>query len=126
LADDRSVVTSRTPATQTRRHPLGRSPGDRKILPAAAEGRRVGPIARRRFLDYVRHERALSDNTQAAYRRDLRDFAAWLAGGVAAGSTSGTSATTSRPLAARGLARASIARQAATLGPSTRFCSSRA
>ena len=33
-----------------------------------------------RFLDYVRHERGLAVNTQAAYRRDLRDFTAWLGG----------------------------------------------
>ncbi len=38
-----------------------------------------------RFLDYVRHERGLAANTQAAYKRDLRDFAAWLGGRSAAG-----------------------------------------
>jgi integrase/recombinase XerD len=68
-----------------------------------------------RFLEHVRHERGLAANTQAAYRRDLRDFAAWL-GGRAAGSLSirelGDYLSS---LAKRGLARASIARQAATL-----------
>jgi integrase/recombinase XerD len=79
----------------------------------------VGPAATsllvERFAEHIRHERGLSANTQAAYARDLRDFAAWL-GGRAAGSLSirelGDYLAT---LAKRGLARASIARQAATL-----------
>ena len=42
---------------------------------AAAEGGSTGILVRR-FLEYVRHERALSVNTQQAYQRDLRDFSA--------------------------------------------------
>jgi integrase/recombinase XerD len=68
-----------------------------------------------RFLDYVRHERALAVNTQAAYRRDLRDFSGWLAGRAAAGLSVRDLGDYFAFLAKKGLARASIARQAATL-----------
>jgi integrase/recombinase XerD len=68
-----------------------------------------------RFLAYVRHERGLSANTQAAYGRDLRDFAAWLGGRPAAGIGVRDLGDYFAALAKRGLARASIARQAATL-----------
>lgn len=68
-----------------------------------------------RFLDHVRHERGLAANTQIAYGRDLRDFSAWL-GGRAAGSLSVRDlGDYLASLAKRDLARASIARQAATL-----------
>ncbi|MFN5757183.1 MAG: site-specific tyrosine recombinase [Planctomycetia bacterium] len=69
----------------------------------------------RRFLEYVRHERALSDNTQAAYRRDLRDFTDWLAGRTPARLDVRDLGDYFAALGKRGLARASIARQAATL-----------
>ena len=68
-----------------------------------------------RFLDYVRHERALSANTQAAYRRDLRDFTDWLGGRAAAALNVRDLGDYFAFLAKKGLARASIARQAATL-----------
>jgi integrase/recombinase XerD len=68
-----------------------------------------------RFLDYVRHERALAVNTQAAYRRDLRDFTGWLGGRSAAGLSVRDLGDYFAFLAKKGLARASIARQAATL-----------
>jgi integrase/recombinase XerD len=68
-----------------------------------------------RFLDYIRHERALSANTQAAYRRDLRDFSGWLAGRPAVGVDVRDLSDYFAALARRGLARASIARHAATL-----------
>ena len=68
-----------------------------------------------RFLDYVRHERGLAANTQAAYRRDLRDFAAWLGGRSAAGLSVRDLGDYFACLAKKGLARASVARQAATL-----------
>ncbi len=68
-----------------------------------------------RFLDYVRHERALSANTQAAYRRDLRDFTDWLGGRAAAALDVRDLGDYFAFLAKKGLARASIARQAATL-----------
>jgi len=68
-----------------------------------------------RFLDYVRHERALSDNTQAAYRRDLRDFQEWLGGRAAATLSVRDLGDYFAALSKKGLARASIARQAATL-----------
>ena len=68
-----------------------------------------------RFLDYVRHERTLSANTQAAYRRDLRDFTKWLSGRHAAALGVRDLGDYLAALAGRGLARASVARQAATL-----------
>jgi integrase/recombinase XerD len=68
-----------------------------------------------RFIDYVRHERALSANTQAAYRRDLRDYVGWLAGRAAATVTVRDLADYFAALTKKGLARASVARQAATL-----------
>jgi len=69
----------------------------------------------RRFLDYIRHERALSPNTQAAYRRDLDTFADWLGGGSAARLSVRDLGDYLAHLGTRGLARASIARRAATL-----------
>jgi len=81
---------------------------------AAAEGGSTGVLVRR-FLDYVRHERALSDNTQQAYRRDLRDFSAWLATGNPTTLSVRDLGDYLGSLDKRGLARASVARQAATL-----------
>ena len=81
---------------------------------AAAEGGSIGILVRR-FLEYVRHERALSDNTQQAYRRDLRDFSAWLAAGNPAALSVRDLGDYLGSLDKRGLARASVARQAATL-----------
>ena len=81
---------------------------------ATAEGGSTSILVRR-FLEYVRHERALSANTQEAYRRDLRDFAAWLADGNAARLSVRDLGDYLAALAKRGLARASVARQAATL-----------
>jgi integrase/recombinase XerD len=90
----------------------------RKILldgvVAAGQGAAAAELVER-FLDYVRHERGLAVNTQAAYRRDLRDFTAWLAGRVPAAMTVQDLGDYFAALAKRGLARASVARQAATL-----------
>ena len=74
----------------------------------------MGMLAQR-FLEYVRHERALAVNTLEAYARDLREFASWL------GRRSPTKLSVRdlgdylAALDGRGLARASVARQAATL-----------
>ncbi|NBS32295.1 MAG: site-specific tyrosine recombinase XerD [Planctomycetia bacterium] len=68
-----------------------------------------------RFLAYVRHERGLAANTQAAYRRDLEAFAAWLGGRSPLSVTIQDLGDFLGDLARRGRARASIARQAATL-----------
>jgi integrase/recombinase XerD len=68
-----------------------------------------------RFLRYIRHERTLADNTRAAYRRDLATFADWLAGSPVTAVTVATLGDYFSALSRRGLARASIARQAATL-----------
>ena len=68
-----------------------------------------------RFLNYVRHERALAENTQAAYRRDLRDFQEWLGSRAAATLSVRDLGDYFAALAKKGLARPSIARQAATL-----------
>ena len=81
---------------------------------AAAEGGSTSMLVKR-FLAYVRHERALSDNTQAAYRRDLRDFSGWLAADNLVRLTVRELGDYLVFLAQRGLARASVARQAATL-----------
>jgi integrase/recombinase XerD len=68
-----------------------------------------------RFLEYVRHERGLSANTQSAYARDLRDFSGWLTGRSVGSLSVRELGDYLAFLAKRGLARASIARQAATL-----------
>ncbi len=81
---------------------------------AAEEGGSTGTLVRR-FLEYVRHERALSANTQEAYRRDLRDFSAWLSDGNPVRLTVRDLGDYLAALDKRGLARASVARQAATL-----------
>jgi integrase/recombinase XerD len=96
-----------------------RRPRTRRIL---AAGPAVSPVEQgsmatltRRFLDYIRHERALSTNTQAAYRRDLETFADWLGNGSAVRLSVRDLGDYLAHLGTRGLARASIARQAATL-----------
>jgi len=81
---------------------------------AAEEGGSTGTLVRR-FLEYVRHERALSANTQEAYRRDLRDFSAWLSDGNPVRLSVRDLGDYLAALDKRGLARASVARQAATL-----------
>jgi integrase/recombinase XerD len=69
----------------------------------------------RRFLDYVRHERALADNTLAAYRRDLATFTEWVGRRQPTAFSVRDLGDYLGFLKSRGLARASIARQAATL-----------
>jgi integrase/recombinase XerD len=94
-------------------------PRTRRIVLDPGEKPSIGPASApefvQRFLDYVRHERALSDNTQAAYRRDLRDFTGWLAGRNPARLGVRDLGDYFAALGKRGLARASVARQAATL-----------
>lgn len=68
-----------------------------------------------RFLTYVRHERGLATNTQDAYRRDLRDFTGWLRGRGPGSLSVRDLGDYFAFLSDRGLARASVARQAATL-----------
>ncbi|MFM8735544.1 MAG: site-specific tyrosine recombinase [Pirellulales bacterium] len=100
---------------------MGESPKPRrtrKILldgVVAAEKGAAAATLVDRFLDYVRHERGLADNTQVAYRRDLRDFTGWLAGRSPVTLGVGDLGDYLAALATKGLARASIARQAATL-----------
>lgn len=96
------------PAKRSRRVILDTGPA------TGAEGGSTGMLVRR-FLDYVRHERGLSDNTQEAYRRDLRDFTAWLADGHPARLSIRDLGDYLAALDRRGLARASVARQAATI-----------
>ena len=61
-----------------------KKPRARRIVldtgPQSAQETRSMVLLGQRFIDYVQHERALSENTQAAYRRDLRTFGDWLAG----------------------------------------------
>ena len=68
-----------------------------------------------RFLEHIRHERGLAANSQAAYTRDLRDFAGWLDGRAAGSLSVRELGDYLAFLARRGLARSSISRQAATL-----------
>jgi integrase/recombinase XerD len=103
----RSSADGKQGRPRTRRIVLDSGPAE--VAPAATS------LLVQRFLDYVRHERALADNTQAAYRRDLRDFAGWLGGRPAAALSVRDLGDYFAMLAKRGLARASIARQAATL-----------
>jgi len=99
------MTASEKPGRRPRRVILDTGPA------APAEGGPTGMLVRR-FLEYVRHERALADNTQEAYCRDLRDFTAWLAGGSVGRLTVRDYLTA---LNKKGLSRASVARQAATL-----------
>jgi len=80
----------------------------------ADEPRTVGLLVQR-FLEYARHERALADNTLQAYRRDLRDFTRWLEGRDPTRLSVADLGDYFAALAKRGLARASVARQAATV-----------
>ena len=73
------------------------------------------PLLAERFLRYIRHERTLADNTRAAYRRDLVTFASWLGDRPVTAMTVADLGDYLSSLARRGLARASIARHAATL-----------
>jgi integrase/recombinase XerD len=96
-----------------------RQPRTRRIVLDAATGTVAEPgsaaTLTRRFLDYIRHERALSINTQAAYRRDLAIFGDWLAGRHPTRLSVRDLGDYLAHLGKRGLARASVARQAATL-----------
>ena len=98
---------------------MARGPRTRRILfdptPAAPVGPQSTALLIDRFLDSIRNERGLSANTQAAYRRDLAHFSAWLAGRRAERLDVRDLGDYFAALARRGLARASIARQAATL-----------
>jgi len=68
-----------------------------------------------RFLYYIRHERALSTNTQAAYQRDLKTFTEWVGSRSAIDLSVRELGDYLSYLKGANLARASIARQAATL-----------
>jgi integrase/recombinase XerD len=68
-----------------------------------------------RFLTYVKHERGLAENTQAAYRRDLDTFSRWLGGKNPLTITIQDLSDHLADLSKQGRSRASIARHAATL-----------
>jgi len=91
----------------------------RRILfedaPATPAGPQSTSALVTRFLESIRNERGLSANTQAAYRRDLAHFSSWLAGRRADRLDVRDLGDYFSALANKGLARASIARQAATL-----------
>lgn len=93
-------------------------PRSRRIIldtgPVAA-GPEATSLLVERFLEHIRHERGLAANTQAAYARDLRDFAAWLGGRAAGALTVRDLGDYLATLSGKGLARSSIGRQAATL-----------
>jgi len=95
----------------------GRSRTRRIVFDDGAAGAGPAPTPRlvERFIDYIDHERGLAANTRAAYRRDLRDFEAWLGGRAAPTLGVADLGDYLAALSRRGLARASIARQAATL-----------
>ncbi|NDC54080.1 MAG: tyrosine recombinase [Planctomycetia bacterium] len=98
---------------------MQRPPRTRRILFDEAPTQPAGPqstaLVVGRFLESIRHERGLSENTQAAYRRDLACFTDWLGGRRVDRLDVRDLGDYFAALAARGLARASIARQAATL-----------
>jgi len=98
---------------------MERRPRTRRILfddvPAAAVGPQSTAVLIARFLESIRNERGLSANTQAAYRRDLAHFSKWLGGRRADRLDVRDLGDYFSSLAKKGLARASIARQAATL-----------
>ncbi len=98
---------------------MERRPRTRRILFDAAPATPVGPQSTAalvtRFLESIRNERGLSTNTQAAYRRDLVHFTEWLGGRRADRLDVRDLGDYFAALAKKGLARASIARQAATL-----------
>lgn len=85
------------------------------VAPATEAAPASNALFKERFLEYVRHERALSANTLEAYGRDLRDFLAWLGGRNAAALGVRDLGDYLGFLSTKGLARASIARAAATL-----------
>ncbi|NDC63077.1 MAG: tyrosine recombinase XerD [Planctomycetia bacterium] len=98
--------------------PTGRTRRTRRIVdagPNTANEPRTTVLLVQRFLHYARHERALADNTLQAYERDLRDFTRWLAGRDPVRLTVADLGDYFSDLARRGLARASVARQAATV-----------
>ena len=90
-----------------------RRPRSRRIILDTGGANPVGggnAMLVERFLGYVRHERALAENTQAAYGRDLRDFTAWLGGRPAAALDVRDLGDYFAALARKGLARASVCR----------------
>jgi site-specific recombinase XerC len=110
MAGERTTDGAEKPRPRTRRVIV--DPGGGGADPAATA------ILVERFLAYVRHERGLATNTQAAYRRDLRDFTGWLKGRAPGSLSVRDLGDYFAFLSGRGLARASVARQA-------RSCSSR-
>ena len=107
MAGERTTDGAEKPRPRTRRVIV--DPGGGGADPAATA------ILVERFLAYVRHERGLATNTQAAYRRDLRDFTGWLKGRAPGSLSVRDLGDYFAFLSGRGLARASVARQAATL-----------
>lgn len=73
------------------------------------------PILIEGFLHYIRHERALRENTIAAYRRDLRDFSLWLGLRHCVSQDIRSLSEYFTHLHRKGLSLASISRQIATL-----------
>jgi integrase/recombinase XerD len=99
-------------------HAMAGRPRTRRImldggLPAV--GSATTAVLVERFLGYIDHERGLAANTRAAYGRDLRVFVDWLGGRRVTNLRVADLGDYLAGLAKRGLARASIARQAATL-----------
>lgn len=68
-----------------------------------------------RFINYIRHERGLAENTQAAYSRDLEKFSRWLRGRNPLAITIQDLGDHLADLSKQGQSRASIARHAATI-----------
>ena len=85
------------------------------VAPVGETGPASNALFVERFQTYIRHERALAANTLQAYGRDLRDFSHWLGPRNAAALSIRDLGDYLGHLSKKGLARASIARQAATL-----------
>ncbi|NBP87536.1 MAG: site-specific tyrosine recombinase XerD [Planctomycetia bacterium] len=108
-------------ATAPKNKPPGKPARSRRRR-IAFDGPQATPLASvqvtdliERFIAYVRHERGLAENTQAAYRRDLDTFSRWLGGKNPLTITIQDLGDHLADLSKQGRSRASIARHAATV-----------
>ena len=116
LMEDLPMAKKSAAASENTPKPARRGP--RRIVLAEAvplAGVAAMPLLVDGFLDYIRHERALSTNTLEAYRRDLADFTGWLKGRYCTTLTASDLGDYLAWLHGRGLARGSVNRHAASL-----------
>ena len=116
LMEDLPMAKKSAAASENTPKPARRGPR-RIVLDEAVPlaGVAAMPLLVDGFLDYIRHERALSTNTLEAYRRDLADFTGWLKGRDCTTLTASDLGDYLAWLHGRGLARGSVNRHAASL-----------